>query len=320
MSEFVLIEALRERLGGVAADRLALGIGDDAALWRPTPDHTVVACCDTLIEGRHFPADAAPEDLGWKALAVNLSDLAAMGATPVAALLALTLPDAPDERWLDAFCRGWAELACRHEVALAGGDTTRGPVLAVTVTCFGELPDGTALRRAGACVGDGLYVSGTLGDAAAGLAAWSRRSEPAIAPLVARLNRPLPRLALGRALRGIASAAIDVSDGLAADLGHVLAASSVGAEVEVARLPLSPALRAVTDPQRAIDHALSGGDDYELCFTVPLARERELAAIAAAADTPVARIGTIVSTPGARWLDRDGREFTLAAKGWDHFA
>lgn len=320
MSEFAIIDALRERLGGIAGGRLVLGIGDDAALWRPTPDHTVVACCDTLIEGRHFPADAAPDDLGWKALAVNLSDLAAMGATPVAALLALTLPHGPDTHWLDAFCRGWAELARRHEVALAGGDTTRGPMLAVTVTCFGELPDGTALRRDGARVGDGVYVSGTLGDAAAGLAEWSRRGEPAIAPLAVRLNRPAPRLALGRALRGIASAAIDVSDGLAADLGHVLAASGVGADVDVARLPLSPALRAATDPQRAVGYALAGGDDYELCFTVPSVRESELAAIAAAADTPVARIGTIVSAPGARWLDRDGRELMLAVEGWDHFA
>lgn len=318
MSEFALIDRLRDRLGGIAADRLELGIGDDAALLRIPSGHALVACCDTLIEGRHFPAGTDPADIGWKALAVNLSDLAAMGATPHAALLALTLPSAPDPAWIERFCDGWGTLATQHEVALAGGDITRGAVLSLTVTCLGHVPRGEALRRDGARVGDGIYVSGTLGDAAAALALPDRTDDAAVASLRARLARPTPRLALGLALRGVASSAIDVSDGLAADLGHVLAASGIGARIETTRLPLSDELRAAVSPAAALAHAF-GGDDYELCFTVPAARESALCAIAAATGTRVTRIGTITAEPGLQLLDAEGTAMPVP-RGWDHFA
>lgn len=320
MSEFDLIARLRDRLGGIGAVQIDLGIGDDAALWTPRPGHQAVVCCDTLIEGRHFPADAEPADIAWKALAVNLSDLAAMGADPVAALLALSLPALPDLEWIERFCDGWAELAQQHQVALAGGDTTRGPVLAMTVTCFGSVPAGTALRRDDARPGDGIYVSGTLGDAAAGLRAWNRRQQPETMPLLARLNRPTPRVGLGRALRGIAHAAIDVSDGLLADLGHVLSASGVAADLDVTRLPLSSALRSTVGDAEAMWLALAGGDDYELCFIVPASREPDLCAVAKAGDLRLSRIGEIVAGSGVRTRDRDGRPVVVTGAGWDHFA
>jgi thiamine-monophosphate kinase len=319
MGEFDFIEQLRERLGGIGAGRIALGIGDDAALWTPPPGHSVVACCDTLIAGRHFPDDTDPADIAYKALAVNLSDLAAMAAEPVAALLALSLPTAPTPAWTRAFCAGWAELAGAHAVVLAGGDTTAGPVLALTVTALGLVPVGAALRRDGARIGDGIWVSGCLGDAAGGLALWSRRAQPGIAALANRLARPQPRLALGRALRGVASAAIDVSDGLLADLGHVLAASGVGADLDLERLPLSPALLAATDPGQARSWALAGGDDYELCFTVPSAQASALAAASAASGTAVHRIGRIVEPAGIRLRDRGVSTPLPVRAGWEHF-
>lgn len=319
MGEFDFIGVLGRRLGGIAADRIDLGIGDDAALWTPPPGHSVVACCDTLIAGRHFPDDTDPADIAFKALAVNLSDLAAMAAEPVVALLALSLPTAPTPAWTRAFCAGWADLAGRHGVALAGGDTTAGPVLAMTVTALGLVPVGQALRRDGARAGDDIYVSGCLGDAAGGLALWSRRARPEIAPLAARLARPQPRLALGRALRGVASSAIDVSDGLLADLGHVLAASGVGAELDLERLPLSPALLAATDADQARSWALTGGDDYELCFTAPPERAAALAAAATASGTAVHRIGTIVEGAAVQLRDRGVPTPLPARAGWEHF-
>ena len=320
MSEFHLIAQLRHRLADIGAARLDLGIGDDAALWTPQPGQQVVTCCDTLIEGRHFHADADPADIAWKALAVNLSDLAAMAAEPVAALLALSLPALPDAAWLERFCEGWAALAGEHAVALAGGDTTRGPVLALTVTCFGSVPQGAALCRDAARIGDGVYVSGNLGDAAAGLLHWPQRRQAGIAPLVARLTRPTPRLALGRALRGIAHAGIDVSDGLLADLDHVLAASDVAARIDVSRLPLSPALLAAVGDAQARSFALTGGDDYELCFTVPAANEAQLCAVARSCDLRISRIGDIVEDSGERLLDHEGRPLRVQKSGWDHFA
>jgi thiamine-monophosphate kinase len=319
MAEFEFIGELRRQLGGIGAERIELGIGDDAALWAPPPGHSVVACCDTLVAGRHFPLDTDPADIGWKALAVNLSDLAAMAAEPVAALLALTVPAAPDPDWTAGFCAGWATLAERHQVALAGGDTSAGPVLSLTVTALGVVPTGQALRRAGARVGDGIHVSGRLGDAAAGLALWPERAQPAIAPLAARLARPQPRIALGRALRGVASSAIDISDGLLADLGHLLTASAVGAELAIDQLPLSPELLAAADLAQVRRWALTGGDDYELCFTVPPAREPALAAAAAASATGVRRIGTVVAQPGLRLLDRGVALPLPAHGGWEHF-
>lgn len=320
MSEFQLIAALRERLGAIGRERIERGIGDDAAIWRPGAGQSVVTCCDTLIAGRHFPDDTDPADLGWKALAVNLSDLAAMGAAPVAALLALSLPAFPGSAWLDGFCDGWGELARRHDVALVGGDTTRGSELAMTVTCVGQLPHGTALCRDGARAGDGVYVSGTLGDAAQALACWQARDRsPRAQALFDRLCRPEPRLALGVALRGMATSAIDVSDGLAADLGHVLAASGVGATVELAKLPISDALRGIASPEEVQRRALNGGDDYELCFTVPAEREAALCAIAATCATRITRIGTITPDGGLRLIGPDGGIAAIPVSGWDHF-
>lgn len=320
MSEFALIDSLRTRTAGTADARLRLGIGDDAALWQPRVGYELVACCDTLIAGRHFPDDTDPGDIAWKALAVNLSDLAAMGADPAFALLALTLPEAPGDDWLAAFADGWNALAAAHGVALAGGDTTRGPVLSLTVTCIGEVPQGRALRRDGAQPGDGIYVTGTLGDAAGGLACWSQRESAEVDALVQRLSRPTPRLAFGQRLRGLASAAIDISDGLGADLGHVLTASGVGAEVAVERLPLSPALRAAVGAERAQAMAIAGGDDYELCFTLPTAHSLALTTIAADCAVEVTRIGTVIEGDGLQWRDGNGRPLTPASTGWDHFA
>ncbi len=320
MSEFAFIERLRQHTAGTVNQRLRLGIGDDAALWQPRVGNEIVACCDTLIAGRHFPDDTDPADIGWKALAVNLSDLAAMGADPAFALLALTLPEAPADDWLAAFADGWNALAASHGVALAGGDTTRGPVLSLTVTCIGEVPQGQALRRDGARPGDGIYVTGALGDAAGGLASWSRRDACDVEPLVQRLLRPVPRLDVGQRLRGIASAAIDISDGLGADLAHVLRASGVAAEVAIERLPISDALRAAVGDERALALAVGGGDDYELCFTASSAHALELTTVATACDLTLTRIGTIIEGDGLRWRDGNGRVLDLPVAGWDHFA
>jgi thiamine-monophosphate kinase len=318
-TEFALIGRLHDRLGAIGQAGIERGIGDDAALWRPSPGFTSVICCDTLIAGRHFPVDTRPADIGWKALAVNLSDLAAMAATPVAALLALSLPALPTSDWIDDFCDGWMALAGLHAVALIGGDTTRGPVLALTVTCIGELPHGTALRRDGARAGDGIYVSGTLGDAAAMLPNWACRDEAWSAPLIARLTRPQPRLALGQALRGLATSAVDISDGFAADISHVLTASGVGARIDAGRLPLSAVLRAAVDPAQALRYALGGGDDYELCFTVPAAHEHALCDIAARTATAITRVGTITTEPGLVLVDAGGHAMQVSTSGWDHF-
>ena len=232
MREFELISRIRERVA--SRDDVVLGIGDDAALLLPPAGMQLVVAMDTLNEGVHFPAGTAPSAIGWKALAVNLSDLAAMGATPAWCTLSLSLPE-PDAGFIDGFLDGFLQLAQRHDVALVGGDTTRGP-LSVCVTVHGFVEPGQALRRDGARVGDEVWVSGTLGDAAAALAQW-RGGDAMDASLRERLDRPTPRLALGRALRGIATACIDVSDGLLADLAHVCKASGVGAEVDAAALP-----------------------------------------------------------------------------------
>jgi thiamine-monophosphate kinase len=268
----------------------------------------LVVVMDTMVEGVHFPRGTAPADVGWKSLAVNLSDLAAMAAEPAWATLALTLPQ-PDATWVRAFARGFAALARRHGVALVGGDTTRGR-LTVTVQAHGFVPLRRALRRDGARAGDAIFVSGTLGDAAAGLA--DRRQ----ATLRARLDRPTPRVALGVALRGVASAAIDVSDGLAADLGHVLDASGVGATLDVDALPTSAALRAaVPDATRRRALQVGGGDDYELCFTVPTRRFARVATIAREQRLRLTRIGTIERERGLR----DAAGLPLERSGYTHF-
>lgn len=316
MNEFDLIR--RHFAGqGVRRADVPLGIGDDAALLTPPPGQSLAVTVDTLHSGVHFAADIPPADLGHKALAVNLSDLAAMGAEPAWATLALSLPQA-DEAWLAAFAEGFFSLAERFGVQLVGGDTTRGP-LSVTVQLQGFVPPAQALRRDGARPGDHLFVTGSLGDAGAGLAIEQGRlalSGPPAAALLARLRRPTPRIKAGLALRGLASAAIDISDGLAQDLGHILAASGVGAELEIDVLPLSGALRAagIDRPWRL---AASAGDDYELCFTAPA--DADLG-VAAALDCPVTRIGRITAKPGQHWLDADGQPCEPPPRGWDHFA
>lgn len=309
--EFALIARLVEALPCRRPDVLA-GPGDDAALLRAPPGMDLVQTIDTCLEGVHFPPGLAPADIGWRSLAVNLSDLAAMGAEPAWGLLSLALPRA-DEAWLDGFARGVGELASVSGLDLVGGDTVRGP-LAISFALTGFVPPGTALRRTGARPGDGVWVSGPLGGGAAGLAAW-RRGDPDGA---GAFLRPQPRLAEGRALRGLANAAIDVSDGLVQDLGHLLAASRVGAALELERLPLDPGAAAL-GPDAGLRMALGGGDDYQLCFTVPDHRAAELEALAAGWRTLPVRIGTIRAAPGLE-LRRDGRPFTAADGGWDHFA
>jgi len=266
-NEFDLIRRYFWGLGGGEAIRL--GIGDDAALLDLPPGEVLVASVDTLVEGVHYPDDTFPEDVGYRALAVAASDLAAMGASPLACTLALTLP-AADELWLQAFSEGLARACADCRLPLAGGDTTRGPATVITIQVFGACPAGAALRRDGARPGDRVCVSGTVGDAAAALAILEERWHPgpeAAAVLLERFNRPTPRLALGERLRGAATAAIDVSDGLLADLGHIAAASGVAIALHSAALPLSPALAAAGEQGRA--WALGGGDDYELAFTLP---------------------------------------------------
>jgi len=321
LSEFDLIKRFfhRERQG---RPDVALGIGDDCALLAPTPGRQIAISSDMLVEDRHFFAGADPFMLGHKALAVNLSDLAAMGARPIAFTLALALPRA-DEAWLDGFSRGLFALADEHGCELIGGDTTKGP-LNICITVFGETVPGHALRRAHARPGDDIWISGTLGDARLALAGcWKEVAlDPAAqAQAAPRLHMPTPRVALGLALAAapIAHAALDISDGLVGDLGHILAASSVGATLDVDALPAGPALARQ-------DHALrrrftaAGGDDYELCFTAPVARRAAVLEAAALAATPVTRVGTIETAPGLRLVDAHGAPLDLGLTGWDHFS
>ena len=302
---------------------VALGIGDDCALLVPRPDHQLAISSDMLVEGRHFFADVEPAALGHKALAVNLSDLAAMGARPLGFTLALALPRA-DDAWLHAFSSGLLALADAHGCPLVGGDTTRGP-LNLCITVFGEVAPGQALRRDAARAGDDLYVSGRTGEARLALewllgTPWARDAIGPALPtdLRARLERPEPRLALGQALAGVAHAALDLSDGLAGDLGHLLAASGVGADIDLDTLPLAPALRPLADAAR-LTCLLAGGDDYELLFTAPVAAREAVRAAAQSCATPVARIGRITDAPGLRLQDAQGRPVAFSAPGFDHF-
>jgi thiamine-monophosphate kinase len=295
-----------------------LGVGDDCALLAPAAGMQLAVAADMLVEGRHFFAGTDPEALGHKALAVNLSDLAAMGAQPWAFLLALALPDA-DASWLGAFSAGLFALADAHGIELVGGDTTRGP-RNLCITVLGQLPAGQALRRDAARAGDQLWVSGTPGDAR--LALGQLRGEWRVASfdaaLRARLERPTPRVALGLALRGIAHAAIDVSDGLLGDLGHLLHASGVGAEVDVDAIPASAPLAAQPVARRR-ECQLAGGDDYELLFTAPADARDAVLRAADAASTPVMCIGRIEAAAGLRLRDAAGTPLPDAYAGFDHF-
>jgi len=301
-----------------------LGVGDDAALVRVRRGMHLVVSTDMLVGGRHFFPDADPRALGHKALAVNLSDMAAMGATPRWATLALALPRA-DTRWLRAFAGGFMRLARAHDVDLIGGDTTRGP-LNLCVQIMGEVPAGEALRRDGARVGDDVWVSGEVGDAALALAALDRRIRLApreFAQVGRRLERPAPRVALGRALRGLARSAIDISDGLVADLGHICERSRVAATIELARVPASAVVRRHFGHPAVVAARLAGGDDYELCFTAGPGQRARIERAGLRADLAVTRIGCIV--PAARGrarvtvLDAAGRPLRPPARGFDHF-
>ncbi|MDP3419880.1 MAG: thiamine-phosphate kinase [Thiobacillus sp.] len=298
-----------------------LGVGDDCALLAPSPGMQLAVSTDMLLEGRHFSPHDSPAGLGHKSLAVNLSDLAAMGATPRWATLAIALPEANDA-WLTAFARGFFRMADQHGIELVGGDTTRG-ALTISITVIGEVPPGQALRRDGARPGDDVWVSGTLGAAAMALAYRQGRlfmEQIDAAKVLPALYLPTPRIELGIALRGIASSAIDISDGLLGDLGHILERSQVGAVVEFAALPTLPVAQTYLHEKVARDCVLAGGDDYELCFTAPAERRDAVQAAAESAGVAVARIGRITAESGLAVIDADGQPIPIDHTGYDHFA
>ena len=323
MGEFDLIARYFTR----PVRRAALGVGDDCALLAPAPGMQLAISSDMLVEGRHFFADVDPEALGHKALAVNLSDLAACGARPLAFTLALSLPRV-DEAWLAGFSHGLLALADAHSCELVGGDTTQGP-LNLCITVFGEVPTGQALLRSGARPGDDLYVSGTLGDARLALEALLGHA-PLPAEVLARarqrLERPTPRVALGQALRGIASSAMDLSDGLLGDLSHILKASGVGARIDthitsnlIAEKAYLSGGEGHFDLEFIRQCTLAGGDDYELAFTAPPARRDAVAAASQASGTPVTRIGTVLAEPGLQLVDAQGQAVEHRYASFDHF-
>jgi len=295
-----------------------LGIGDDAAVL--AIDGLTAVTVDTLVAGVHFPDGMAPNLLGYRLMAVNLSDLAAMGAQPRWCTLALTLPK-PDERWLEGFSRGLFEIAEAYRVSLVGGDLTRGP-LAVTLQLMGSVERGRVLTRGGGNVGDDVYVTGTLGDSAAGIALIKERIETApgsaAAALKERFYRPVPRVEAGVALRPLANAAIDISDGLLADLGHICERSGCGAVIETESVPVSAELLSMFPPQIALAHALGGGDDYELCFTAPPSRAPQIEAALGGTGAVPKRIGQLVA--GHEVIcTRDGVRFEPPVRGYRHF-
>jgi thiamine-monophosphate kinase len=317
VSEFDLIR----RYFTHPARNAVLGVGDDAALIRPTPGMEVAVSTDMLVAGKHFFSDDDPRQLGHKALAVNLSDMAAMGAIPRWATLSLALPEA-DEGWLKGFAEGFLETAHKYSVELIGGDTTRGP-LNICVQIMGEVSAGMALRRDGAKSGDEIWVSGHLGDAALALAHLQRRIEltpPDAAACLPALHMPSPRVALGEALVGVARSAIDISDGLLADLSHILESSGVAAEVAFAALPASTVLRARLHEEVARNCLLAGGDDYELCFTAPPSRREDILALSRRLELPLTAVGIIREGSGLRLLDAEGKDMPIGALGFDHFA
>ena len=312
---------------------VALGIGDDCALLQPAAGMQLAISSDMLVEGRHFFADVDPGALGHKALAVNLSDLAACGAKPLAFTLALSLPQThANEDWLSPFSRGLLALAAEHNCVLIGGDTTQGP-LNICITVFGEVPKNMALLRSGAKAGDDIYVSGTLGDARLALEAMRGNvtlTEQAFTTARKRLESPTPRVTLGIALRGIASSAIDVSDGLLGDLGHILKQSQVGAVIDTSiamKLIANKAINTLDKTQllpqytsqKQLQYVFSGGDDYELAFTAPASQRNAVQAAAVASNTPVTRIGQIEAALGLRLIDDQGKPVKNSFESWDHF-
>ncbi len=315
LGEFELIA----RYFSCPAKRAALGGGDDCALLAPAPGMQLATSCDMLVEGRHFLSTVAPDRLGHKALAVNLSDLAACGAAPLAFTLALAMPRA-DEAWLEGFSRGLLALADAHACELVGGDTTQGP-LNICISVFGEVPAGQALLRSGARARDDLYVSGTLGDARLALEAFRGTldlSGETLAKVRVAMELPQPRVALGIALRGVATSAIDVSDGLLGDLAHLLRRSGVGVRLDVDALPRSAQLAAQPLAVQR-ECTLAGGDDYELLFTAPASRATAVRVAAAAVGVAVSRIGGIEPEPGLRLIDAHGGSVADVWGSFDHF-
>ncbi|WP_347453369.1 thiamine-phosphate kinase [Acinetobacter thermotolerans] len=305
MAEFSIIDTYFNRPTSASVD---LGVGDDSALLTPPPQQQLVICADTLVAGRHFPLDTNPHAIGWKSVAVNLSDLAAMGATPHSILLALSLPQI-DHDWLKAFSQGLYDCCDQFGVSLIGGDTTQSPHLTITVTALGWLETGKAVPRTGAKVGDLICVSGTIGDAAFALQNLGH-------PLQKRLDYPTPRCQLGTTLKGLANSMIDVSDGLAQDLGHILKGSDVGATLELEKLPLSPALQDLNH-EKQWQYALAGGDDYELCFTISPQHYAQL--LEQQPDINITRIGTITENKTLSF-QYYGDEVMLNLNGYQHFA
>jgi len=299
---------------------VSLGIGDDAAIVIPPADQQLVVTVDTLISGVHFPESASAESVGHKSLAVNLSDLAAMGATPRWFTLALSLPEA-DENWLHAFSRGMQELANRYHTALIGGDTTKGP-LSITVQALGTVVSGHGVKRNGARPGDDIYVSGTLGDAGLGLASIKKQlalAETDQARCVARLDFPEPRLQLGNSLLTIATSMIDCSDGFVADLGHILEQSGVGAEIELSRLPLSTVVQRHVNATADWSLPLSAGDDFELIFTAPAQNRNEIAGLIDSLDCTVTAVGRITQSSGLLLRQKNGELYQPEKSGYLHF-
>lgn len=348
MDEFELIE--RYFAAAAAANGVNVPIGDDAAIVSPTANHKLVVAADTLVEGVHYPSEFSAEDLGFRCVAVNLSDMAAMGATPRWMTLALTLPSV-DPDWMEGFAAGLHVAAEAHQVALIGGDTTRGTETVIAIQMLGEVPAGRGLLRSGAAVGDAIFVSGTLGDAAAGLDVLLSGQAPAgqvqIAgalhgqaknteitsgqavsgqslageqrELVNRFSRPRARVALGKRLLGLATSAIDISDGFASDLAKLLAASGVGGEIDLGCLPVSAALKATVPSGLALQLALSGGDDYELCFTVSVDKVLEIQELARELGLSLTQVGEVKEGAGLKAFDAGGVELPLQLAGYRHF-
>lgn len=304
MAEFSIIDTYFKRQ---SAD-VDLGVGDDSALLSPPPNHQLVICTDTLVAGRHFPLETSPHAIGWKSVAVNLSDIAAMGAKPHSILLALSLPQI-DHAWLKDFSQGLYDCCNQFGVALIGGDTTQSPHLTLSVTALGWIETGQAIARSGAKVNDLIVVSGTVGDAAFALGHLGH-------PLQQRLDYPTPRCELGQILKGLASSMIDVSDGLAQDLGHILKASAVGAVINLDQLPISEPLRHLT-LEKQWQYALSGGDDYELCFTISQQNYQKLLQLQPNVQTTI--IGKINTQHGLTF-EKDGLDHPLHIHGYQHFA
>lgn len=306
MAEFSIIDTYFNRQQQTGVD---LGVGDDSALLTPPPQHQLVICTDTLVAGRHFPSNTSAHAIGWKSVAVNLSDLAAMGATPHSILLALSLPQI-DHDWLKGFSQGLYDCCDQFGVRLIGGDTTQSPHLTLSITALGWVQTGQAIARSGAQVDDLIVISGTVGDAAFGLQHLGH-------PLQQRLDYPTPRCELGEMLKGLASSMIDVSDGLAQDLGHILKASNIGARIDLALLPMDDALKKALSEQEQWKYALAGGDDYELCFTISMQNYQKLLQLQPHVKTTI--IGKITQQCGLTF-EKDGLDHPLQLQGYQHFA